>query len=149
MNDWRDLSIRDVEELLREWRQQALQDERDAVQGSKLKGAADERYRQYDSYLLSLRRLLLFLAENAPKAPPSRFHVESCPWCGKRVSLTEETVWTCPADVRRDAPGWMPPSEDGIKELRRQRSVLTSCGRAYGLDCYPDVPAHGECHRRG
>ncbi len=149
VSDWRDLSIRDVEGLLEEWRQQAQQDERDAPQGSKLKGAADERYRQYSSYLLSLRRLTLFLTESAPKGAPSRFHVEPCPWCGRRVSLTEEAVWTCPADVRRDAPGWLPPPQDDIRELRRQRSVPTSCGRAYGLKCYADVPAHEECHRRG
>jgi hypothetical protein len=147
--DWRDLSIREIEDLLEEGRQQALRDERSAVAGSKTKGTADERYQQYSSYLLSLRRLLMFLAENEPKTSRTRYRKERCPWCAKRVSVTEDTVWTCPADVRRDAPGWLTPAHSEIVDLRRKGSNPSSCGRAYGLSCYQDVPAHGECHRRG
>lgn len=171
MANWRDATLREVEKALEADMEFALRLERDAPAGSRSKTVADMRYRQDASALLSLRRVVALMLgngmlpprieitidletpEEAPEAvsedPAGRFHRDPCPWCGDPVSVDEKPFWTCPADVRRNAPGWLKPKSRKVPELSRVRAIPSYCGRKYGLVCYADVPAHEDCHKRG
>lgn len=77
------------------------------------------------------------------------FHDAPCPACGNPVPLTEDAVWTCPADLSEDNP-WRQPSDPRItSELQDHAGVYSNCGEDFGFPCYEPVPLHAACYDHG